>query len=93
MLLRKNLELIDIISNEMNGNILLRDKQYNLFHDPKIRNTIAKTCISNKIINQELLLKKIRAKDEVLKKTHQKLHSLAASAAVSENNKQLLGIE
>ena len=56
VLLRRNLELIDVIGNDMNGNILLRDKQYHIFHDEREKLLLAKLCISNKILNQELLL-------------------------------------
>lgn len=93
VLLRNNLELIDVIGNDLNGNILLREKQYTTFRDEKERMLFAKICISNKIQNQELLLEKIRKKDEILKNTSKKLHTLAGSASVSEDSKQLLGIE
>lgn len=93
VLLRKNLEVVSVIGGGLNGNILLREKQYQNFRDENLAVTMSKICITNKIQNQELLLAKIRQKNEILNKTANKLHSLAGSASVCENSKQLLGIE
>ena len=93
VLLRKNLEVVSVIGGGLNGNILLREKQYQNFHDENLAMAMSKICITNKIQNQELLLAKIRQKNEILNKTANKLHSLAGSASVCENSKQLLGIE
>lgn len=93
ILLKKNLEVIDVIGDDINGNILLRERQYEAFRDTKTSNILAGNCITNKILNQENLLKKIRAKDEILKHTHKKLHALAVEATICRDNKRLLGIE
>lgn len=93
VLLKRNMTLIDVIGNDMNGNILLREKQYSVFRDADSAGLFARTCICNKISNQKALLSKIRAKDEVLKDTADKLHSLANSAYVCSDSDRLLGIE
>lgn len=93
VLMKRNLELIDVIGDDMNGNILLREKQYSLFHDIPTTTLFARTCICNKISNQKALLSKIREKDEVLKDTADKLHSLANDAYVCSDSERLLGIE
>ncbi len=93
VLLKQNMELIDVIGNDMNGNILLREKQYLSFRSPWIATMFSRKCISNKINNQEALLRKIRAKDEVRKNTADRLHSLACDAHVCFDSEILLGIE
>lgn len=93
VILKRNLELVDVIGDDMNGNILLREKQYALFRDKEKATHLARICISNKIQNQELLLKKIRARDEIRKHTADKLHRLAGDALVCGDPERLLGIE
>lgn len=93
VLLKKNLELIDVIGDDMNGNILLRERQYNLFRDAEKSLNIANACIANKIQNQEILLRKLRSRDEILKNTWDKLHSLAANANIASDSQRLLWIE
>lgn len=77
----------------MNGNILLRERQYTLFRDPVESIQFSRHCITNKIQNQEALLKKIRAKDDILKNTSLKLHRLATDAYICHDRERLLGIE
>lgn len=93
VLMKKNLELIDVIGDDMNGNILLREKQYSLFREVESSALFARTCICNKISNQKALLNKIREKDEILKGTADKLHALANDAYVCSDSEKLLGIE
>jgi len=93
VLLKRNLELIDVIGDDMNGNILLREKQYSIFRDPESAKLFARTCICNKIGNQKALLSKIREKDEILKGTADKLHALANDAYICSDSEKLLGIE
>jgi CRISPR-associated protein Cas1 len=54
---------------------------------------MARTCISNKIHNQEALLAKIRAKNDILRDTADKLHLLAGDAIICGRVERLLGIE
>lgn len=93
VLLKRNMELIDVIGDDMNGNILLRERQYSTFRDSGSSALFARTCISNKITNQRMLLQKIREKDEILRNTADKLHSLANEAYVCSDSERLLGIE
>ncbi len=91
--MKQNLEVIDVIGDDRNGNFLLREKQYNLLKTENLGTILSANCITNKILNQENLLKKIRQKDEILKHTHKKLHSLALEATICRDNKKLLGVE
>jgi len=93
VLLRRNMELIDVIGNDLNGNILLREKQYAMFRDPNAASVLARKCVSNKIKNQEMLIKKIRDRNAILRDTAQKLHMLAGDAIVCGDVERLLGIE
>lgn len=77
----------------MNGNSLLRERQYELFLDKKFSHYMAKICIANKIQNQELLLQKIRKKDEILKNTALKLRVFQEKTMITADAEQLLGIE
>jgi CRISPR-associated protein Cas1 len=92
ILMKKNLSLIDVIGDDPNGNTLLREKQYEKFEGEEA-NTLARVCITNKILNQEALLRKLRAKSEIEKDTANKLHTLAGSAKLCQKSEKLLGIE
>lgn len=92
VLLRKNLELVDVIGDDLNGNSLLREKQYQYFEWENAE-SLARSLITNKILNQQAVLEKLRAKDEVRKHTALKLHSLAGQAKISQGLDRLLGIE
>lgn len=93
ILMKQNLEVIDVIGDDTNGNILLREKQYSLFKKENFGEILASHTITNKILNQENLLKKIRKKDEILKNTHKKLHNLAIETTICRDNKKLLWLE
>ena len=93
ILLRKNLELIDVIGDDLSGNSLLRQKQYFLFESGDAADSLARIIVTNKILNQESVLRKLREKDEIQKHTADKLHTLAGNAKLCQRSEKLLGIE
>ena len=79
------------INSKMEGNTLLREKQYS----NKNSNEIAKKIVMNKIKNQNAILKKVRKKDGEMKKTIDLIDSYVAKLSNQKSIKtnELMGIE
>ncbi|HMT00917.1 MAG TPA: type V CRISPR-associated endonuclease Cas1 [Candidatus Absconditabacterales bacterium] len=86
-----NLKPRFIIGGTLEGNYLLRQKQYHA--DLNQETQIAKHIITNKTTNQLLLLKSIRDKDDKLKDTISKTKELIAKIETIESDDSLRGIE
>lgn len=86
-----NFKVYATINSKMEGNTLLREKQY--LNDNS--NEIAKKIIMNKINNQSSTLKKLRNKDIEMKKTIDLMDSYAMKIASKKSIKtdELMGIE
>ena len=89
-LLTQSVKIYDKLGHSMEGNVVLRKKQY-----AYSGLSIAKLIVKNKTQNQLLLLKnEFREKDELLKRDIKKISELISSVDLVENNLQeLLGIE
>jgi len=86
-LMKRNLEVLDILGNEMNGNVILREKQYSLKGDSLL---LAQKIVENKIANQEICMKKIREKDRLTNDTIAKLQMLRSSVVADTEAASLL---
>ncbi len=89
VLMTSNLRVNTILPSKAEGNVLLRKKQY--MYD---KNNLGAHVISNKIQNQNYLLKKIRHKSEELKEVIKKLEE--NQNAVLDKNlsvQEIMGIE
>lgn len=86
-----NFRVYATINSKMEGNTLLRGKQYN---NP-FQEDISKKIIINKIKNQKEILTKIRNKDEELKNTLKLLNEYIAKLEKAEvlKSEEIMGIE
>jgi CRISPR-associated protein Cas1 len=92
--MRQNLTPIDVIGGWMNGNTLLRQHQYDAFSTNNQTSwMLAQHITWNKLYNQEMLLRKIRRQDEVLKDTSDRIHSYNLQTVWNIDKESLLGIE
>lgn len=82
-----NFKVIGSWNSPVEGNFLLREKQYGKHHF-----IIAKHIVANKLSNQLQLLKSIRDKTDVLKTDIDRIKKLIAKID-DANNQQLLSIE
>jgi CRISPR-associated protein Cas1 len=89
VLLSENLRIIKIIPSRAEGNVLLRRRQYEYE-----KTEIASHIISNKIRNQNFLLKKRRNKTEAEKETVKKLDDFARQVLKPDLGvHEIMGIE
>jgi len=86
--LSHNLKFINAIITRVDGNFLLREKQY---HYNKLN--IAQSLVKNKIHNQLVLLKKQRNKTDELKKAIQNIQSYTEKLSEPPDLQSILGIE
>lgn len=86
-----NFKVYATINSKMEGNTLLREKQYL----NKNSDEIAKRIVINKIKNQKYMLQKMRKKDEKIKKTINILsdYVLKLENKKSTKTEELMGIE
>jgi CRISP-associated protein Cas1 len=91
--MRQNLTYIDTIGASLNGNTLVRSKQYDLVRDEMETILLAREIVYDKIHNQEISLKKLRKSDPVLENTADKLHSYSTDACCTRDRERLLGVE
>ncbi len=93
ILMKQNLTPIDVIGGGMNGNTLLRSRQYELFKNTESSWCFAQQIVWNKLHNQEALLRKIRKQDPVLHKTADRIHAYALETVCNRDTESLLGVE
>jgi len=86
-----NLKPRFVIWNTLEGNYLLRQKQYGLNDELEIK--LAKQIVKNKCQNQIFLLKNIRDKSEELKQIIKNLENNIEKIELTENHDSLRGIE
>lgn len=85
-----NFKVYATINSKMEGNTLLREKQYNNLKS----DLIAKQIVINKINNQKNMLQRIRNKDEELKKTIELLKQYVTQLKErSYTIEEIMGIE
>ncbi len=89
LLFTSTLRVYDKLGARLEGNVILRRKQY-LYNDLKI----AKHIIKNKIINQRLALENTRNKTDAMKIAISKLDNLCQKVDLADDNLQhLLALE
>lgn len=94
VLMRQNLTPLDVIGWWLNGNTILRQKQYEYFNmNSKSWCHLAQQIVRNKLYNQEILLKKIRKQDVILKDTADRIHTYALDTVGNLDIESLLWIE
>lgn len=87
------------ISGKIKGNVVLRDKQYQSYHDEKISLEIAKSCILGKVFNGRWVLERairdhgMQVDIEKVKTASEKLKSSLQSIKECDSKEQLRGIE
>lgn len=89
VLMNTTLKVYEILNCKLEGNTLLRAKQYNTTRELEI----AQNIISNKIRNQRYFLSQIRNKSVELKQTIDLLDKYIMSLNNTKNNYELMGIE
>lgn len=88
LMLNYSFRLLGIWNSQVEGNYLLRKKQYDFSNID-----LARFLVHNKIQNQSLLLKSIRKKDEHIKDAIHLLQTYKDSIWDSKNIQHLMGIE
>lgn len=89
VLMNVNFKVYEILNCKLEGNTLLRSKQYNTDRSLEI----AKSIIANKIINQRYFLSMIRNKSCDLKRTIELLDGYVSNVYCIGDNYELMGIE
>lgn len=89
VLMNTNFKVYEILNCKLEGNTLLRSKQYNTTRQLDI----AKSIISNKIVNQRYFLSIIRNKNAELKQTIGLLDKYIMDICSVKDNYELMGIE
>lgn len=88
--LKDNLKPRFLLGTALEGNYILRSKQYN----PTIDNfTIARQIICNKIANQLILLKELRNKDDKIQQAINIIKDTYSKATQVDNSDSLRGLE
>lgn len=89
VLMNTNFKVYETLNCKLEGNTLLRSKQYNTTRQLDI----AKSIISNKIVNQRYFLSTIRNKSTELKQVIELLDKYITTIYAVKDNYELMGIE
>lgn len=89
VLMNTSFKVYEILNCKLEGNTLLRSKQYNTSRQLDI----AKSIISNKIVNQRYFLSVIRNKDVEMKQAIELLDKYIMEICSVKDNYELMGIE